>query len=770
MTSRIKNALGKPLTSRYGQRGIATMLVILMIGAGVVAVSVGSVNSLRGTQETQQVANAQVNAQSGLWAGVEAVRQVLLSLNDEQLQGLNLQTAWTLTGLGDVTLTATVINKELPVAPLTNYLITMQVSAKSSVGGASSAVEAVYDVQPQRTGGSINLGTNFNLYNDTSMTGGMDFLTPPPAKPDAGSGYNFKVDGNFTLNSVGISGDGINNVEVTGDLTINSDAFAKLVHARNITASEGSGAEVLWAFGTPPHGNVTLSGGVEVDVIKANGAVSAVNYVRSIESGTDVTTSNTLYSQSIKAVNSVKIPFTLYGESIHSNGTVSLGVGVQPLPSNLEEKLKKSAKRRFALPKNIKTTTTVTAMGQITCTSVQSATTLIKSASAAVDAVLGCGTLQNPYKPYDGDVEPMVFEPVPPVIIGQPDKVDAYELKSMANYAFSYEAGNKIRVDVLGVKGIPNGKYYLGTATTSDNTTIPSSSGTQTTGSALLPGVGNYLCTDVAEGSNSRVGMCKGTRVAPFCHSSDTQANNCVSHSITNGILTLTMVDSSSDGAMAIPSGVIWVDGNLILKAGPFFNSFIITGNFISDAAVTVVAVNYGLSWREGKFGSDGKTVTYEGDRLNKTCHNESFLYNQVSVPSHVKDYVPTRYCGADGNQSLTDSIGNMAVMTGSYKRDENGISTGEYQGGLISLKAKNSIYGTVMAGDVVETKGNTSIFGYIGAMGLGGNKTLKNTFDAKLLIDLRDLPSTYDFGVVPETDPNSNIPASAKVLWTRYL
>ncbi len=47
---------------RERQQGIATILVILMIGVGVVAVSVGTMHTMRNTQERQLVAQSQINA------------------------------------------------------------------------------------------------------------------------------------------------------------------------------------------------------------------------------------------------------------------------------------------------------------------------------------------------------------------------------------------------------------------------------------------------------------------------------------------------------------------------------------------------------------------------------------------------------------------------------------------------------------------------------------------------------------------------------------
>ena len=80
------------------QRGVATLLVILMVGVGLVSVSLGTLHSVRSAQERQLVAHAQVNAQAAVWATVDVVRQYLKTLTPQQLAGLTQNSTCSISG------------------------------------------------------------------------------------------------------------------------------------------------------------------------------------------------------------------------------------------------------------------------------------------------------------------------------------------------------------------------------------------------------------------------------------------------------------------------------------------------------------------------------------------------------------------------------------------------------------------------------------------------------------------------------------------------
>ncbi|MEY4589507.1 MAG: hypothetical protein RL497_1583, partial [Pseudomonadota bacterium] len=74
--------------SPKNQNGIATVLIIVLVGLGLTATSMGIIHSVRSTQQKQIAAHAITHAQAGAWTGVEVFRRYLASLTTVQLTAL----------------------------------------------------------------------------------------------------------------------------------------------------------------------------------------------------------------------------------------------------------------------------------------------------------------------------------------------------------------------------------------------------------------------------------------------------------------------------------------------------------------------------------------------------------------------------------------------------------------------------------------------------------------------------------------------------------
>ncbi|WP_442965525.1 hypothetical protein, partial [Ralstonia sp. A12] len=131
--------------------------------------------------------------------------------------------------------------------------------------------------------------------------------------------------------------------------------------------------------------------------------------------------------------------------------------------------------------------------------------------------------------------------------------IDAWPLRSAANYAFDVDVQSNIVVTVSNVNGVPDGTYYLA-----------GSAGNQ-----------DYLCTTKTYHAGSCLAkICKGY----------SDYNTCFSYS--NG-------NWSTNGATMVP-GVIWFHGDVNLGVGTYQNTVVATGNIVTSGNTVVYAPNYG--------------------------------------------------------------------------------------------------------------------------------------------------------------------------------
>ena len=262
------------MVSMRRQRGVATILVILMVGVGLVSVSLGTLHSVRSSQARQQVAHAQVNAQAAVWATVDVVRQYLKTLTPQQLAGLTENATWAISGNDALVQSVRIVDVAVPVAPQVAYRITTHVTATATAAQSSSVLEVVYEVTPALGGGNVVLNGVLDFYNDLTLSGGIVMKVP--------GGANINVDGDFTAagSVVGIDGFGLGTIAVTGSVSVGSDIAAQELRGKNITITGGSTAKRIYAFGDPDAtgagccGNVNMTGGTGAEVIQANGNVT----------------------------------------------------------------------------------------------------------------------------------------------------------------------------------------------------------------------------------------------------------------------------------------------------------------------------------------------------------------------------------------------------------------------------------------------------------------------------------------------------------------
>jgi len=700
---------------RY-ERGAATILVVLLIGVGLVSASLGTMHMVRSTQERQMAARAQVNSQAGVWATVEAVRTYLQTLNKNQLISLTKNQVWTITGTDNLTQQAILTDIVPPIAPAVAYKVKAQLTATDTAAKSSSSLEVVYSVEPAHDG-TTQLSGVLDFYNDLTATGGISLTAP------AGKGLDFNVDGDFTATSAGISGTGFRNINVTGNILLDSQVAANVVRGRNITLTQSAKVTRAEAWGFPSGdsrslgteaskgkgftccGNITIgswptiAGTPVVDTAHANGKVVAnAGEVTTILARGNVTLGGN-GSDSVSALGDVEITKPKKAKNVIAGGNLTIKDVVGGTGS------------------------TLAAVGNVACTTANPGHFIKARLAANIQAT--CNG-----KPDASLVAPVITE-VPQVKLVAP-VVDAWALKAAANYALEFTSDKKVKVAVRNVNGIPDGdNYYLGHY-----------------GKKQV-----HLCKEVTVAAND-VGTCATTGVnalakadsMPFCINNN-EDTTCITPDFANKLITI-KADSTPAG---MPAGVIWFDGTLSLTGGPFFNTFIVTQDITTSGAVDVYSVNYGSDY----------LINGSSDAVCKNQRASSTIFADYKIK------YPKNFCSSTG-AFVPQAIGNIALVAGGYNPAS---SPKTFTGGNITLTASSTIHGTVVAGNILRTEGLTTVYGYITAAGLYHDPTAINTVQQTLIVDLTKRPAAYTPEKVPDTDNSAvSTVTKASVLWSRYL
>lgn len=686
---------------RY-ERGAATILTVLLIGMGLVSVSLGAMHVVRSTQERQLASHAQVNAQAGVWAAVEVVRANLQSLTKEQLTTLAVPQTWAITGSDSLEQQANITEVLPPTSPAVDFKVTAVITARDTAAKAASSIEVVYSVEPGVVGGPMTLSGVLDFYNDLRTTGGITLAAPD------GQGLDFNVDGNFTATSAGINGTGFRHINVTGNIVLDSQVSAQILRGRNITLRQSARAARVEAWGVPAGevgsigsenddrkestccGNITLEAWVEphvATVAKANGNVkSTAGKVLTVQARRDVTIGGK-GADTVEALGNVTL------NSPESIGNVLAG-------GNL------------IIQANNKSAGTKVGFGKVTCPGGNPGNMHVVKASLAANLDPNCnGTV-------DSSVVPPAITPVEKVTLSRP-VVDAWALKESANYAIEYAANGTLSVKVNNVNGIANGDYFLGHY------------GKQQW----------YICSSVDLNHQCTSG--EKSTATPFCINND-ENTVCFSADKDKKILDI-KADSTPAGLLP---GVIWFKGTLKLAGGPFFNTFIATEDILTYGSVKVYSVNYGSDYLIN--GSS-----------NAICKNQTAAKFEA-----FNGRYPTNFCSASLD-FIAHPLGNIGLFAGGYSQSK----PNTYVGGKITLGNDTNIYGTVVAGNILETSGASHIYGYVSAAGLQAVESQENTMVAELKIDLTKRPANYTPDKIPNTNNNGGVssPAEAVVLWSRY-
>ena len=276
----------RPTRPLAPQRGIATVLILLLVGLSLSAAVFGTAHYIRSQQQQDVAAHAQTQAQMKAWTGAELVRQYLQQLQDSgQLAALYAKAPpfdLTLSGDGVTSAVLARITASDSTAKTVTARIT-GVTAPDSSAEARAVVEVVYAVgagsgtAPGQCGTPIRSSTV--LRGDVSITGGTTSFT---------SGENYTdvaIDGSLTIQS---ASEAIISGCTKGDITLSGggiDANATL-SSQNGTIRINSMAQptnaTLWARAI----SIGNTGSANYNALKAGAYEADVKTTGGVKVGT----------------------------------------------------------------------------------------------------------------------------------------------------------------------------------------------------------------------------------------------------------------------------------------------------------------------------------------------------------------------------------------------------------------------------------------------------------------------------------------------------
>ena len=638
------------------QRGIATVLILLLVGLSLSAAVFGTAHYIRSQQQQDVAAHAQTQAQMKAWTGAELVRQYLQQLQDSgQLAALYAKTPlpFDLTLSGDgvtsavlASITATDSTAKTVTARITG------VTAPDSSAEARSVLEVVYGAE---AGSPSTPRPSVLTYNRNLKLGGSITV-----HRDAGDKTPYEISVLGDIDTSGNSITGVNNLVSTGSIRITSGSSFDLLHANCDVNIEGSVTAAL----IKARRNVCATGSAgsgSSGTIMANGSVTT-------QAGSD--RNGTIYARAqAEGVESCRVP----GFS-PAWGATEAPTCLQPQVNGVHFNNGNAGAKTVETKGDVRiesgTVKDLSAQGSLTVTGDAS----VNNASVVPDKI--GGTLTRPSWNSKVNVTPSPGHVVNPPVVSKvkidTDTFNAYDIEADANFAFKMENGYR-KVTVRNVEGIDDGTYFLGN----------------------YPGGGykDYLCTEVT-----------GSKDAPDCTSpARTETKTiCKGYSDYNGCFSYNASTGWTVVGTSMAPGVAWFEGNLEVATGTYYNTFIATGNIKTSGQHVTYAPNYAGYNGKADGKADGETYAPQG-----VCTNSQF-------PS----IRPSQFCNADGSY-LSVEPGDYAFMAGS-RADDDFDDIASYQGGNITLGSFSNVYGNVRAGNEFSSGGSTTIHGFVSALALG--------------------------------------------------
>ncbi|WP_449467844.1 hypothetical protein [Stenotrophomonas humi] len=276
------------------QRGIVTILIVLMVGLAVSVTVAATIHSLRGTQSQQLTTHSVTAAQAAAWRGVEALRLYLLQVEKTVWPGWVGNDAKPVAGLGALGVPSAVVTS-VQAAGTSSYQVTARVTGEAGVGSAltTATVEVVYDVVP----GSGTPGTTevcHSLPNapmvfngNLNYSGGSLEVVNPVDYENVvvagdltiGGGSSARISG-CVKGNVSLSGGGITNnghLHSEGNITLNhmGNPSGTTLWGRNVSIGNGVSGGNYSAIKAGAYSAVVYSDGRAIGTAEVGGKLIA---------------------------------------------------------------------------------------------------------------------------------------------------------------------------------------------------------------------------------------------------------------------------------------------------------------------------------------------------------------------------------------------------------------------------------------------------------------------------------------------------------------
>ncbi len=526
-----------PPTSARRQRGVATVMMALLVGTAAMASTFAVVQQVRTSQDQSMTVHAQTQAQMNAWAGAEMVRQYLQGLTNAQratlLASVQASSAnTTLSFSSDMGVSAVL----LPASTSSNFLarVTGITAAANPKAKTTATLELNYAVATS-TSALSSLSTAFKAGMGTTLGGTITIQTAT-----ASQGV-FNVAGD--LLSGGYSITGANTINATGTINLGSNSSFQVLNSNCDVVISGTTQSVT----INARRHVCGSGTAKVTgVATANGSIS----MGAAGNGTLAAIGDTRFTDSCSASG-----FAGSATLAATCAAPTYGPGVDLGSGSGSATTVKSRQSVY--------------VGSGTIGSLAAALDLVlKNWNPTVNGSVGGQVVRNGYN-YQGTVttggaSPSIT-PVQAVSIQADTPFNANDYRAYANYAF-YVSGSDLKVDIKNVNGVGDGSYFIGT-----------------TGRASAM---RYACSFSGDNCNL------GNKTLDLC--TNTTNTQCLSYSA--GKWTL-----ATDTTAGMLAGVAWFGGSLLASTGTYYNTFITSANITTGGTHTVYAPNYaGYSGKVG--------------------------------------------------------------------------------------------------------------------------------------------------------------------------
>jgi len=274
-----------PKLRQARERGIASVLFMLLTGLSLSAIVFSAIYYLRGSQAQALTVHAQTQAQLKAWSAAEALRQYLYQIGASAAASLQVNQVVTLTGISGVSATVSSVTAADTTSCSGGTRVGLSVVGSS--GGANALLNLVYcAIGSGSSGSSASTSATINIKGGLDLSGDLKVIGDDKAR--------VVVDGAVTGSG---SLSGIDNLYASGDVTLGGSTSINTLFSEGNISLSGSGSYTT----VSSMKNITLTGGVVASITAIGNVTTGAAKVGSIKTQSSVSASNTAVSGSALA-------------------------------------------------------------------------------------------------------------------------------------------------------------------------------------------------------------------------------------------------------------------------------------------------------------------------------------------------------------------------------------------------------------------------------------------------------------------------------------